>query len=412
MATKPVISDPCSAKALATHPALDGRTDDQGLAGVEGTHCGGGDGLRGVSFLGNGVRGRGDLFGVIGDGFQSGCGIFGTSVTGEGVHGETRSRSAPAVTGIARYSKRNPDEDDRRAPSPGVWGASTFGIGVHGETRSSFYAAVEGIQLNQDSISPGVYGEHRGAGPAGFFRSSFGEGIHGETDSASLAAVAGLSLFTPPDNRSGEKFAAPGLWGSSRVGHGVYAESSSPHFAAVAGIQRNRTTVNAGPAIYGEHQGDGPAGYFKGYVAVTEDIHLVNEDCAEEFDVADPGAAEPGSVMVLDDCGALSLSSRPYDRRVAGIVSGGGVFKPAIILGKRSRRDARRAPLALIGKAYCKVDARDEPIAIGDLLTTSATPGHAMKAADPQRAFGAVIGKALESLTGGTGLIPVLVALQ
>jgi hypothetical protein len=35
-----------------------------------------------------------------------------------------------------------------------------------------------------------------------------------------------------------------------------------------------------------------------------------------------------------------------------------------------------------------------------------------MKAADPARAFGAVIGKALAPLDGGRGLIPVLVALQ
>jgi hypothetical protein len=58
------------------------------------------------------------------------------------------------------------------------------------------------------------------------------------------------------------------------------------------------------------------------------------------------------------------------------------------------------------------VDASDTPIDIGDLLTTSATPGHAMKASDPQRALGAVIGKALRPLTSGRKLIPVLVALQ
>jgi hypothetical protein len=35
-----------------------------------------------------------------------------------------------------------------------------------------------------------------------------------------------------------------------------------------------------------------------------------------------------------------------------------------------------------------------------------------MKAEDPFKAFGAVIGKALGSTKGGIGLIPVLVALQ
>ena len=65
-----------------------------------------------------------------------------------------------------------------------------------------------------------------------------------------------------------------------------------------------------------------------------------------------------------------------------------------------------------MGKVYCKVDARHSSIEIGDLLTTSSTKGHAMKAEDPMKAFGAVIGKALGSIKEGLGMIPVLVALQ
>jgi hypothetical protein len=59
-----------------------------------------------------------------------------------------------------------------------------------------------------------------------------------------------------------------------------------------------------------------------------------------------------------------------------------------------------------------KAEAAYSPIEIGDLLTTSRTPGHAMKATDPQQAFGAVIGKALKPLHEGIGLIPILVSLQ
>jgi hypothetical protein len=61
---------------------------------------------------------------------------------------------------------------------------------------------------------------------------------------------------------------------------------------------------------------------------------------------------------------------------------------------------------------YCKVDAQYSPIEVGDLLTTSPTPGHAMKADDPLKAFGTVIGKALRPLSEGQGLIPILIALQ
>jgi hypothetical protein len=58
------------------------------------------------------------------------------------------------------------------------------------------------------------------------------------------------------------------------------------------------------------------------------------------------------------------------------------------------------------------VDARYGAIAVGDLLTTSPTVGHAMKAADPRRAFGAVLGKALRPMPSGRGLLPILIALQ
>ena len=140
-------------------------------------------------------------------------------------------------------------------------------------------------------------------------------------------------------------------------------------------------------------------------------VNLLGADCAEDFTVRDAAAIEPGSVLVIDDAGELRESSSAYDRRVAGVVSGGGSFGPGIVLDKQ-RGLANRRPVALLGKAYCKVDAEGEPIAIGDLLTTAATPGHAMKAADPERAFGAVIGKALAQLAKGRGLIPILVALQ
>jgi hypothetical protein len=65
-----------------------------------------------------------------------------------------------------------------------------------------------------------------------------------------------------------------------------------------------------------------------------------------------------------------------------------------------------------MGKVFCKVDAQYGAIDIGDLLTTSPTPGHAMKTSDPLKAFGAVIGKALRPWSSGQGLIPILIALQ
>src|SRR5690606_36180256 len=98
-------------------------------------------------------------------------------------------------------------------------------------------------------------------------------------------------------------------------------------------------------------------------------------------------------------------------RRVAGVVSGAGNYRPGIVLDTRDGV-GNRQPIALLGKVLCKADAAYGPIEIGDLLTTSPTPGHAMKADDSSRAFGAVIGKAMSSLNAGTGLVSTLIALQ
>lgn len=151
--------------------------------------------------------------------------------------------------------------------------------------------------------------------------------------------------------------------------------------------------------------------YFDPIVRATGDIVLDNADCAEEFAVKNAEKIEPGTVMVLDQEGLLHQSTEAYDKKVAGVVSGAGDFKPGLILDKKSEQ-TNRMPIALMGKVYCKVDAQYAPIEVGDLLTTSATPGHAMKASDSTKAFGTVIGKALMSLDDGKGLIPIMVALQ
>jgi len=143
----------------------------------------------------------------------------------------------------------------------------------------------------------------------------------------------------------------------------------------------------------------------------TGDVQLLGADCAEDFDVETSQTLEPGTVMVIGLDDKLRRCTEAYDKRVAGVLSGAGDCRPGIVLGKSGSHNGR-LPLALTGKVYCQVDARYGAVRVGDLLTTSPTPGYAMKMDDPQRAFGAVIGKAFRPLTDGNGLIPILVALQ
>jgi hypothetical protein len=148
-----------------------------------------------------------------------------------------------------------------------------------------------------------------------------------------------------------------------------------------------------------------------GTVEVTGDIVMSASDFAEDFQVEASDTIEPGTVMVLDENGVLRPSDKGYDRKVAGVISGAGDCRPGLILD-RQKALRGRLPVALVGKVFCKVDAQYSPIEIGDLLTTSPTPGHAMKAVDPARAFGCVIGKALRCFGHGQGMVPILVGLQ
>ena len=71
------------------------------------------------------------------------------------------------------------------------------------------------------------------------------------------------------------------------------------------------------------------------------------------------------------------------------------------------------APVALSGRVYCKAGTTMAATQPGDLLATSARPGHAMKVLDHELAMGAVIGKAMTPLAQGEeGLVLVLVTLQ
>lgn len=212
--------------------------------------------------------------------------------------------------------------------------------------------------------------------------------------------------------------------GGGFVIHNPWGNSTQPQGAA----SRNRLEIGyrhaSGQMRWGQFVIHGPSGNVgigrvdprarldvAGDVVVSGDIRLANADCAEDFESVD-ARVEPGAVMVLTDDGRVSVSVGAYDRRVAGVVAGAGDLAPAIRLGHIAASTSSRVPVALLGRVNCWVDAKPGPVEVGDLLTTAETPGCAMRAEDPARSFGAVLGKALEPLRTGVGLIPVLVALQ
>lgn len=138
-------------------------------------------------------------------------------------------------------------------------------------------------------------------------------------------------------------------------------------------------------------------------------------DLAEPFNVSSSIDLQPGMVVSIDPehTGALKVATQPYDRTVAGIISGAGGVNTGMTLVQDGTAASGKHPVALTGRVYCYVDADEGgPVEPGDLLTTSETPGHAMRAKDLARAQGAVLGKAMSSLKSGRGLVLVLVSLQ
>lgn len=149
-----------------------------------------------------------------------------------------------------------------------------------------------------------------------------------------------------------------------------------------------------------------------GAIAVNTITIRGGSDLAEPFPMQDQ-AIENGAVVVIDEQnpGHLKRSMRAYDRRVAGIVSGANGIKPGISLHQEGALEGGQN-VALTGRVYVAADTSNGPIEPGDLLTTSDTPGRAMKVTDHTRAQGAVLGKAMTPLSKGDGMVLTLVTLQ
>ncbi|HZV77205.1 MAG TPA: hypothetical protein VFF63_05575 [Candidatus Babeliales bacterium] len=256
----------------------------------------------------------------------------------------------------------------------GVWGYEGSLVG-------------EPEQTTTPPVTCGVLGQGEHGGVVG--TATPGSGVHGINGAGSgTKPTYGCGVWGESDN-------GYGVYGASATASGVYGTSGPGHYA---GEFAGDVQINGNQSVTGN-------------VSVGGDVVLTGSDCAERFDTAEAREIEPGTVVVISDDGTLRESSQAYDKRVAGVVSGAGSYKPAIVLDRHASDDSR-ASVGLVGKVYCKADAQYGAISVGDLLTTSPTTGHAMKAADPVRAFGAVIGKALAALDRDRGLVPILIALQ
>ncbi len=127
-----------------------------------------------------------------------------------------------------------------------------------------------------------------------------------------------------------------------------------------------------------------------------------------------PGQVDlaPGDVLAIGPDGRMVRSTEAYQSTVVGVYSTQPGFLAGNKLGEEGNPlEPERIPLAVLGVVPVKASGENGSIQPGDLLVASATPGHAMKA-DTNPPIGTVIGKALDTLGEGMGMIQVLVMLQ
>lgn len=190
-----------------------------------------------------------------------------------------------------------------------------------------------------------------------------------------------------------------------RVMQGNGGELSFRNFTGSSVIERVRVGTSTGTAL-------NVAG-----TTTTQVLTITGgADIAEPFNIhaAEGTAIVPGMVVSIDPTrtGELRVSDGAYDRTVAGIISGANGVNPGLTLTQAGTVADGKHPVALTGRVWVLADATHGSITAGDLLTTSDTPGHAMKAGDASKSAGATIGKAMSSLESGKGYVLVLVNLH
>ncbi|MFN8473964.1 MAG: hypothetical protein U0822_17365 [Anaerolineae bacterium] len=267
----------------------------------------------------------------------------------------------------------------------GVVGMSDSNVAIHAESGGSRavegFATAGGIGVIGDSSARGVVGT-LGRGPC-----------------AGTYGVGGCGGTT-----------GDGVVGRTSVGANTFTA------AAMHAINDN-----GGDIFIGEGFGARKAridssgkGYFNGGTQGS------GADYAESIRSTDDAAKlEPGDVLEIDpqEGYAVRQSREPSSRLVAGVYS----TRPSVLaVGEHGVNDslAGEVPVAMLGVVPTKVTAENGPIEVGDLLVTSSSPGRAMKAKPASLngvevyPTGAILGKALEPLPKGTGIIKVLVTLK
>lgn len=268
---------------------------------------------------------------------------------------------------------------------------------LHVYAASSTFSCSSAALLGENSSNDGVEGfSNTGTGVRGGSASS-GIGVYGSSNT--YYAVYGQSS------------SGPGVVGSSGSSTGVvgYSYSGTYIFEGVdASLNDRKFAVERST---GNVKADGS---FSGPADFAEMMPVTGSK--DEYGV--------GDVLVIGPDGKLMRSNKPTATNLAGVytVKPGFVGDTEIaahgIDYSESAPIQQRLAVALIGIVPVKVTDENGQIHPGDLMTTSSTPGRAMKAKPVViggveiYSTGSIVGKALEPWEQGAGMIQVLVTLR
>ncbi len=398
-----------------------GATGFQGIQGIAGpvgaTGAKGITGLTGPTGI-NGINGLNGLNGITGpQGAQGIQGIVGQAgIAGaKGITGATGLQGAQGIQGIiGPVGVAGAKGATGATGSTGINGlngitgvtGATGPAGINGKNGLTGATGTQGIQ--------GITGPTGVAGSKGVTGTAGINGLNGATGATGPAGTNGINGLKGITGATGLQ-GIQGITGSAGSGPGAL-----PYGLTGQTLRNNGTGWEISNQIYnnGNYVGIGTTNP----TSILDVNGMISANCIKlrgGCDIAEPfnvksQSVYPGLVLCIDpeNPGRLKISENAYDKKVAGIVSGANNVKPGLVMNQDDVFIDGKFPVALTGRVYCYADATHNSINPGDLLTTSDTPGYAMKATDFSKTQGAVIGKAMTGLKEGKGMVLVLVTLQ
>ncbi|MFQ5343370.1 MAG: hypothetical protein ACE5F6_17655, partial [Anaerolineae bacterium] len=381
---------------------VSGESESASGAGVVGTATGiDGKGVNGVADFGTGVLGSGETGvkgassvgpGVLGEGS---VGVQGDGQAAEGVMGS--SQTTYGVTG--------------EGPLGGVKGASTGGDGVEGHSQSG--SGVFGVSVSGEGVvgnsqtGVAVFGNSggeaaiKGEGPKGVFGVSsadFGEGVHGNGTGSSTEGVMGTST-----NAHGVAGYSNGSNGSLAIG--VYGQTT-----ATWGLATNQHLFVGGNCT----------GCTLAFVGRNTDTNpLEVGDVVSIVGIAPPLKGQQTPILKVQRATAAGkgflgvVQARATVKEVPAYASDATQAETIQMPGMAPGDVAPGEYLFVVvqGLVQVRADASAGAIQAGDPLGPVSAAGLAQKLSQDATAAPA-LGRALEPLTQGAGLIWVLVLGQ